>query len=192
MTFDIRPPGMAVDQQQIVGQVDTTPGGGELAYDEQRLQRRDPTSEVEWQWDGYTRRTLEVAIYPASRPPRGALDPYEALALLHRAHRGGGDEPNEHTVTGMLASALGFDIPWAITSVRPTEGMNLEIVIRMIELDPEAVSVGAAEVDPASDEPEPPAVPDPDDQVDDQLRQRILEYDELTGGDFIGPLPEGG
>ena len=176
MTFDIRPPGLIVDQQVIVGQVDTTPGGGELAYDEQRLQRAQATSEADFEWDGYTRRSLEIAIYPATKVSRGVLGPYEALALLHRAHRGGGNEPLQHIVTGALASALGFDLPWVITSLAPTEGMNLEIVLRMIELDPEAVSAGSAEVMPGSDEPDPEPLPDADEALSDEQRALADDY----------------
>ena len=182
MTFDIRPPGLVIDGQTIIGQTDTTPGGGELAYDEQRLQRRLATSEVEWEWDGYTRRTLEIAMRLAKKVPSGALSPHAALALLQRAHRGGGNTPNEHTVVGALAAALGFDIPWAITSVVPTEGLNLEIVIRMIELDPEAVSEGTAEVDPGSGDPEDPPLPDPDDQVPDDVRLIVGDLEETLLG----------
>ena len=122
----------------------------------------------------------------ASKVPSGALSPYEALALLQRAHRGGGNTPNEHTVVGALAAALGFDIPWVITSVVPTEGLNLEIVIRMIELDPEAVSEGTAEVDPGSGDPEDPPLPDPDDQVSDETRMLILDTEKsaLQGPGF--------
>ena len=176
MTFDIRPPGLVIDEQVIVGQVDATPGGGELAYDEQRLQRRLATSEADFEWDGYTRRSLEIAIYPATKVSRGVLSPHEALALLHRAHRGGGNEPLEHTVTGPLATALGFDLPWVITSLRPTEGMNVEIVITMIELDPEAVSAGSAEVMPGSDDPEPDPLPDPDAALTPEQRALLAEY----------------
>ena len=90
--------------------------------------------------------------------------------------------PNEHTVVGALAAALGFDIPWVITSVVPTEGLNLEIVIRMIELDPEAVSEGTAEVDPGSGDPEDPPLPDPDDQVPDDVRLIIGDLEETLLG----------
>ena len=177
MTFDIRPPGLIVDGQVIPGQVDATPGGGELAYDEQRLQRTEATSEVDWEWDGYTRRTLEIAIYPAKKVSRGMLTPYQALALLQRAHRGGGNEPLEHTVTGPLAEALGFDLPWVITSLQPREGLNMEIVVRLIELDPEAVSAGSAEIMPGSDDPEPDPLPDPDDDLTDEERERLNNYE---------------
>ena len=182
MTFDIRPPGLVIDGQTIIGQTDTTPGGGRLVPDKQKLQRRTPTSEVDFEWDGYTERTLEIALRMASKVPRGALPPYAALALLHRAHRGGGNVPNEHTVVGALATALGFDTPWAIMEIIPTEGLNLEVVIHMVELDPEAVSEGTAEVDPGSGDPEDPPLPDPDDQVPDDVRLIIGDLEETLLG----------
>ena len=112
-------------------------------------------------------------------PQRWAAEywgPTQALALLHRAHRGGGNEPLTHIITGPLASALGFDLPWVITSLVPTEGMNLEIVVRLIELDPEAVSAGSAEVMPGSDEPETDPLPDADEALTDEQRDRLAEY----------------
>ena len=80
------------------------------------------TSEADFEWDGYTAAVWRSRSTRPQRCRRGVLGPYEALALLHRAHRGGGNEPLEHTVTGPLASALGFDLPWVITSMPRPRG----------------------------------------------------------------------
>lgn len=182
MTIAITRSDLVIDGQRIIGQVDTNVGGGELVPDEQRRTAADgqPTSEVDFEWAGWTKRVLEISIYLARKVPR-ALGPYDAVALLHRVARGGGAEPEEHDITGPLASSLEFNLPWVCAgepSVR--DGLNIEVTIRFWELDPEAVTGDAAVIDPTSDEPEPPPAPDPDDSLTPEQQERIAEFEAFN------------
>lgn len=181
MTISIQPPGLVIDGQTIVGQVDTRVSGGDLVYDEQRLAGSlQPTSEIEDAYDGWTRRQLEISIYLARKPAHGALSTTAALALLRTVARGSGENPDEHTIVGELAEAMGFDVPWVSAGEPSVEsGLNIEATIRFLELQPEAVSANAATVDPGADEPEDPALPDADDALTAEQRARVAE---LEGG----------
>ena len=177
MTINIVSPGLVIDGQTIVGQTDTDTGGGDLVYDEQRLAGSlQPTSEIEDAYDGWTRRRLEISIYLARKVPRGALDVYAALALLRTVARGAGENPDEHTIIGDLPEALGFDVPW-VSAGEPSvrTGLNIEVTIRFLELQPEAVSANAASIDPGSDAPDDPELPDADDALTDEQRARVAE-----------------
>ena len=181
MTFSIVSPGLVVDGQAIVGQVDVTVGGGQAEYDEQKLQGAlQPTSEVQFEFDGYRRRTLEISIYLATKVPHGALEKYAALALLNQAYRGGGNTPLTHTVTGPLAESQGFDVPWFI-SAQPAvrDGLTTEVTLHLVELDPEAVSAGTAQVMP--DAASPPAeqpVPDAEDALTQDMVSLMFGYEQ--------------
>lgn len=179
MTINIVSPGLIVAGSTIAGQVDTEVGGGDLVYDEQRLAGSlQPTSEIEDAYDGWTRRRLSVSIYLARQVPSGSLGPYAALALLRRVARGAGEEPEEHTIIGPLADALRFDVPW-VSAGEPSvrAGLNIEVTLRFLELQPDAVSANAAAFDPGSDAPDDPADPDPDDSLTDEQRARIEEFE---------------
>ena len=186
MTVAIVSPGLVIDGQRIVGQTDTDVSGGDLVYDEQRLSGSlQPTSEIEDAYDGWTRRRLEVSIYLARKVPRGALGPYAALAVLRAVARGAGEEPEEHTIAGELAEALGFDVPW-VSGGEPVvrAGLNIEVTMRFLELQPEAVSANAASIDPGADEPEDPELPGADDALTAEQRARVAEFElDPNGGE---------
>ena len=135
-----------------------------------------------FEWDGWTRRTLtlEWVITKPTRPG-AAMTPEAALAKLHAAHRGG-EEPNQHRITGRLARSLGFDHPWVIGYIDPDESnanTAIGVTIFLVELDPDAVTEGASPIDPGSGDPSDPPEPDPDAGVSDATRDAITDAEAL-------------
>lgn len=192
MTVELRSPGLVIDGTAITAEVEATLGGGKLRYDEQSIEAaEDPTSEVEWEWDGWERRTLEISVRMVPSIRGGATaDPYQGVALLHAMARGGGPEPLTHVIQGDLARALGFDVPWVVEELTVTDATTdhqaIEAVLHLIELDPEAVTaIGTAPQQPDTGSPETDATPAPaTSAADDEV---LTGYDsEITGQTFGG------
>ena len=181
MTFDLDVTGVRLDGSRAEASWEHTMGGGELRYDEQSIQAGEtPTSEVEWEWDGYTRRTMELSFtFVSPTRPGSALEPHAALAAIHSAHRGG-EEPAMHRITGRLARSLQFDHPWAIVRMTSTESSDntaISATVFLIELDPDAVSSGGAPITPGAGEPTVAAPPPSGASLTPEQLQRLSDYE---------------
>ena len=157
MTIRIDDPGIWYDGTPVIGQVDLEQEG-ELEYDEQAENAEDITSEVTYQFTGWTPRRFVLSVRIAE-PRRGGRERYAHVKAFNKAYRGGNPNPIKHTLLGDMAEAVGLDSPVIIEGFRTTESTeddSVYMVLRLKEEKPERVSLTTAPLPDDPDRPEEP------------------------------------
>ena len=111
MRFELRPPGIHIDNSPLPCSVLFSTDGGGIRYDMQAKEDEDPTSELVYHYSGWEPRTvtLDLTISPGIGEEPYNSNMYNIIGRIFAASRSEQGVPPLHTLSGQEARAFGFE-----------------------------------------------------------------------------------